>query len=119
LIFSTTPEERIFDNLHLKGVLNMAKGQRLKPEQIVTLLRQIDVLTTNGKTLAQACKEVGTVEQSYYRRRNHHELYAKRESYSIYDDWQKAGHPRASDYQFYKKVFCRQGFFGIEEAIHG
>ena len=23
LIFSTTPEERIFDNLHLKGVLNM------------------------------------------------------------------------------------------------
>ena len=67
LIFSTTLEERIFDNLHPKGVLNMAKGQRLKPEQIVTLLRQIDVLTTNGKTLAQACKEVGTVEQSYYR----------------------------------------------------
>jgi len=52
---------------HLKGVLNMAKGQRLKPEQIVTWLRQVDVLTTNGKTLAQACKEVGTVEQSYYR----------------------------------------------------
>ena len=47
----------------------MAKGQRLKPEQIVTLLRQIDVLTTNGKSLAQGCKEVGTVEQSYYRLR--------------------------------------------------
>jgi hypothetical protein len=45
----------------------MAKGQRLKPEQIVTLLRQIDVLTTNGEALAQACKEVGTKEQSYYR----------------------------------------------------
>jgi len=45
----------------------MAKGQRLKPEQIVTLLRQIVVLTTSGKTLAQACKEVGTVDQSYYR----------------------------------------------------
>ena len=45
----------------------MPKGQRLKPEQIVTLLRQIDVLTVNGKTLSQACKEVGTVEQSYYR----------------------------------------------------
>jgi len=45
----------------------MAKGQRLKPEQIVTLLRQIDVLTTNGKTLAQACKEVGAVELSDYR----------------------------------------------------
>ncbi len=48
-------------------MLHMAKGQRLKPEQIVTLLHQIDVLTTNGKTLAQSCKEVGTVEQSYYR----------------------------------------------------
>ena len=45
----------------------MPKGQRLKPEQIVTLLRQIDVLNVNGKTLAQACKAVGTVEQSYYR----------------------------------------------------
>ena len=45
----------------------MPKGQRLKPEQIVTLLRQIDVLTVNGKTLAQACKEVGNLAQSYYR----------------------------------------------------
>jgi ribosomal protein S15P/S13E len=30
----------------------MAQGQRLKPEQIVTLFRQINVLTTHGKTLA-------------------------------------------------------------------
>lgn len=45
----------------------MTRGKRLQPEQIITLLRQIDVLTANGKTLAQACKEVGTVEQSYYR----------------------------------------------------
>jgi putative transposase len=45
----------------------MAKGQRLKPEQIVTLLRQIDVLTTNGKTLARTYKQVGTVEQGNYR----------------------------------------------------
>lgn len=45
----------------------MTKGKRLQPEQIITLLRQIDVLTANGKTLAQACKEVGAVEQSYYR----------------------------------------------------
>jgi hypothetical protein len=47
----------------------MAKGQRLKSEQIVTLWRQIDVLTANGKTSAQACKEVGIVEQCYYRLR--------------------------------------------------
>ena len=45
----------------------MTKGQRLKPEQIDTILRQIDVLTTHGKPLAQTCKEVDTVEQSYYR----------------------------------------------------
>ena len=44
----------------------MAKGQRLKPEKIVTLLRQINVFTINGKTLAQVCKEVGAVQQSYY-----------------------------------------------------
>jgi hypothetical protein len=62
LIFSATPKERIFDNLHPKGVLHIAKGQLLKPEKIVTLLRQIDVFTTNGKTLAQAYKKVGTVE---------------------------------------------------------
>jgi len=42
----------------------MVKDQRLKSEQILTLLRQIDVLTTNGKTEAMACKEVGAVEQS-------------------------------------------------------
>ena len=35
----------------------MAKGQRLKPEQIVTLLRQIDVLTRNGKPLPQPIKK--------------------------------------------------------------
>ena len=34
----------------------MAKGRRLKPEQIVTLLLQIDDLTTNGKPLTQALK---------------------------------------------------------------
>lgn len=35
----------------------MAKGQRLKPEQIVTLLRQIDVLITNGKTYSRPVKK--------------------------------------------------------------
>lgn len=42
----------------------MAKDQRLKPEQIVNLFRQIDALTTNGKTLALTLKEVGRIEQS-------------------------------------------------------
>ena len=34
----------------------MVKGQRFELELIVTLLCQIDVLTTNGKTLAQTAK---------------------------------------------------------------
>jgi transposase-like protein len=42
-------------------------GRRLGAEQIVTKLRQIEVLQSQGKSVAAACKEVGTTEQSYYR----------------------------------------------------
>ena len=46
----------------------MAKhGVRFKPEQIVSLLRQIEVLTANGKTLDEACKSLSINVQSYYR----------------------------------------------------
>ena len=38
-----------------------------KPEEIVTLLRQVEVAVANGKTTPQACKEAGIVEQTYYR----------------------------------------------------
>jgi hypothetical protein len=38
-----------------------------KPEQIVTLLRQIEVGIANGKTTPQACKEAEIPVQSYYR----------------------------------------------------
>ena len=41
--------------------------RRLGADQIVTKLRQIEVLQAQGKNLAVACKEVGTTEQSYYR----------------------------------------------------
>jgi putative transposase len=41
--------------------------KRLGAEQIVTKLRQIEVLQGQGKTIATACKEVGTTEQNYYR----------------------------------------------------
>jgi hypothetical protein len=44
--------------------------KRLNAEQIVTKLRQIEVLQAQGKTIAVACKEAGTTEQSYYRWRN-------------------------------------------------
>ena len=41
--------------------------KRYKPEQIVTLLRQIEVEVANGKTTAQACKEADITIQTYYR----------------------------------------------------
>ena len=44
--------------------------KRLGAELIVTKLRQIEVLQAQGKTIAVACKEAGTTEQSYYRWRN-------------------------------------------------
>ena len=40
---------------------------RYKPEQIVTLLRQIEVAVANGKTTPQACKEAQITAQSCYR----------------------------------------------------
>jgi putative transposase len=41
--------------------------KRYKPEQIVTLLRQIEVEVANGKTTAQACKEAEISIQTYSR----------------------------------------------------
>jgi len=41
--------------------------KRYKPEQIVNLLRQIEVEIANGKTTPQAAREVGITEQTYYR----------------------------------------------------
>lgn len=41
--------------------------KRYKPEQIVTLLRQIEMEIVNGKTTPQACKEAQITAQTYYR----------------------------------------------------
>jgi transposase-like protein len=41
--------------------------QRYKPEQIVTVLRQIEVAMANGKANPQACKAAGIHTQTYYR----------------------------------------------------
>jgi transposase-like protein len=45
----------------------MAKGKKHTPEQIVSLLRQIEVAVANGKTTPVACRESGITEQTYYR----------------------------------------------------
>jgi hypothetical protein len=41
--------------------------KRYKPEQIVTMLRQIEVSIANGKTTPQACKEAEITIQTFYR----------------------------------------------------
>ncbi len=45
----------------------MRRGTKHTGEQIVNLLRQVEVGVANGKTLPQACKEAAIVEQTYYR----------------------------------------------------
>jgi transposase len=40
------------------------------PEQIVTKLRQAEALRAQGKTIAQAAKELGTSEQTLHRWKN-------------------------------------------------
>lgn len=40
--------------------------RRYKPEQIVALLRQIEVEMANGKTTARACKEAEITIQTFY-----------------------------------------------------
>ena len=46
----------------------MAK-RRYTAEEIVTVLRQVEVAIANGKTTPQACRESEITEQTYYRRR--------------------------------------------------
>ena len=41
--------------------------RRHTPEQVVNLLRQVEVGVANGKTTAQSCKEAEITEQTYYR----------------------------------------------------
>ncbi len=45
-------------------------NRRPKPEEIVTMLRQVDVLVGQGKRRIDAIREIGVVEQTYYRWRN-------------------------------------------------
>ena len=41
-------------------------GKRHKPEEIVSKLRQIDVLTGQGSTVADAVRQIGVTEYTYY-----------------------------------------------------
>ena len=45
----------------------MGKAKKHTPEQIVNVLRQIEVAVANGKTMPAACREAGITDQTYYR----------------------------------------------------
>ena len=46
----------------------MSKARKHTPEQIVNILRQIEVAVANGKTHTIASREAGITEQTYERR---------------------------------------------------
>ena len=41
--------------------------KREKPEDIVSKLRQVEVLQGQGMTIADAVRQIGTTQQTYYR----------------------------------------------------
>jgi putative transposase len=45
----------------------MMSRKRFKAEEIVNKLRESDVHISQGRTIAQACKQIGVTEQTYYR----------------------------------------------------
>ena len=45
-------------------------AKKHKPEEIVAKLRQVDVLTSQGTSIADAVRSIGVTEVTYYRWRN-------------------------------------------------
>jgi putative transposase len=43
--------------------------KKYTPEEIVAKLRQVDVLVSQGQTMADAIRQIGVSEVTYYRRR--------------------------------------------------
>lgn len=41
--------------------------KRFTPEQIINHLREAEILVNQGKTVAEACRKISIVEQTYYR----------------------------------------------------
>lgn len=43
------------------------RRKRFSAEQVVNKLREADVLLSQGRTVAQVCKQIGVTDQTYYR----------------------------------------------------
>ena len=67
----------------------MRRGQKTSAEQAVLKLRQIEVQTAQGKSLALACKEAEISEQSYRDECLRQEIfYSLREAQAVIGLWQ-------------------------------
>lgn len=45
----------------------MKKGVKAKAEEIISILRQVEIFTNQGKTIQEACRQAEITEQTYYR----------------------------------------------------
>ena len=67
----------------------MAK-KRFGPEQVVTLLRQIEVAMSSGKSIGVACREAGILEQSFRDELLNGEIfYSLKEAKIVIKQWRK------------------------------
>lgn len=48
----------------------MGRQRRYTPEQIISKLREAEVLLSQGRTVGEAVRHLGVAEQTYYRWRN-------------------------------------------------
>ncbi len=67
----------------------MKRGRKPSAEQVVLMLRQIEVQTAQGKSIAVACKEADVSEQSYRDECLRQEIfYSLREAQVVIGLWQ-------------------------------
>ncbi len=45
----------------------MSRGKRYTAEQIIKILREVEIYTGQGETVAQGCRRCSISEQAYYR----------------------------------------------------
>jgi transposase-like protein len=51
----------------------MPKGRKVRPEEAIRFVREVELVIAAGRTAQEACREVGVSAKAYYRWRN---LYA-------------------------------------------
>ncbi len=44
----------------------MPKGKKVKPEQIVAHLRQVEVMLGQGKSIEEACRQIEVTRETYF-----------------------------------------------------